>query len=390
MNRKQFYRERLASTLLAILLCMFGGALAGAPVSAQRHPLSDEAFQALSLQLSEKAGIFDSDNLISNESSFLNVVPKLEELARKGEAYIGVGPAQNFTYIAHTEPRIAFILDIRRNNLLLHLYLKQLFQESRDRWDYLSLLFGKPLPRGFVKNPAAAPRELAERFRAFPSERSYFKRNFERAWKTLRKRFPRLVSKGDRMILYRLASNFYLDNLDLKFRSRGRPPRPYYPDFEQLMTAEDPLGQPSHFLGSRLLFRRVKKLQDENRVLPVVGDFSGDKALKAVASEVRSRHLVVSVFYTSNVEFYLFRSGAFFRFLRNVEQLPVDRNSLIVRSYFSYWRPHPQADPGEFVASLLEGIQSLLKQNRKDPYLSYWDLVTRDYIPWRPVPEVGH
>jgi hypothetical protein len=50
-----------------------------------------------------------------------------------GRAYVGVGSEQNFTYIAATRPVIAFIVDIRRGNLDLHLIYKVLFELSADR-----------------------------------------------------------------------------------------------------------------------------------------------------------------------------------------------------------------------------------------------------------------
>jgi hypothetical protein len=71
--------------------------------------------------LSEPGGYFDTDNLVSNEASYVRVVPELVQRKVRGGAYIGVGPDQNFTYIAATRPSIAFILDIRRDNMLLHL-----------------------------------------------------------------------------------------------------------------------------------------------------------------------------------------------------------------------------------------------------------------------------
>src|SRR5436853_1013764 len=73
-------------------------------------------FAALSSRLSEPGGFFDSDNLISNETSYLHVFGKLTEMKVKGGAYVGVGPDQNFTYIAKIRPTRAIIIDIRRDN----------------------------------------------------------------------------------------------------------------------------------------------------------------------------------------------------------------------------------------------------------------------------------
>ena len=94
-----------------------------------------QSFAALSEQLSEPNGDFDTDNLISNESSYLHVMPALEQGGVTGGAYIGVGPDQNFSYIARIRPASAFIIDIRRDNLLLHLLFKALFARiAHARW----------------------------------------------------------------------------------------------------------------------------------------------------------------------------------------------------------------------------------------------------------------
>src|SRR5947209_3962324 len=108
---------------------------------------TDSAFAKLVQRLSEPGGYFDSDNLISNETSYLHVLDGMRRLKVQGGAYIGVGPDQNFSYIAAVRPNIAFMIDIRRDNLLEHLLFKSVFAMSRNRAEYLCLLFGKPLPR---------------------------------------------------------------------------------------------------------------------------------------------------------------------------------------------------------------------------------------------------
>src|SRR5256885_7535669 len=97
-------------------------------------------------ELSEPGGSFDTDNLISNERSYLHVIPAIKERGATGGAYVGVGPDQNFSYIAAARPAIAFIIDVRHDNLLLHLLFKALFHLSETRAEYLSRLFGKRMP----------------------------------------------------------------------------------------------------------------------------------------------------------------------------------------------------------------------------------------------------
>ncbi len=110
------------------------------------HAQTPSGFAAQVAALSEPAGYFDTDNLISNESSYQQVLPDLRRRKVHGGAYVGVGPDQNFTYIAETRPAIAFIIDVRRDNLLLHLLFKALFELSRTRIEYLTQLLGRPVP----------------------------------------------------------------------------------------------------------------------------------------------------------------------------------------------------------------------------------------------------
>ena len=123
--------------------------------SSQRAPLMTRrasrtfpcpAAAALVRRLSDTGGDFDTDNLISNESSYLHPLSTLERLGVRGGAYIGVGPDQNFSLIARVNPSIAFITDIRRDNLLHHLLFKALFEQAQNRTEYVALWLGRAVP----------------------------------------------------------------------------------------------------------------------------------------------------------------------------------------------------------------------------------------------------
>ena len=121
--------------------------------------LSDEAYWRLIEDLSESEGTFPlSDNLVSNEPLFAESVRILRP---GGGAYIGVGPEQNFSYIARLRPAVAFIVDIRRENRNLHFLYKALFEISADRADFVSRLFSRPLPES--RGAAYSVDELFER-----------------------------------------------------------------------------------------------------------------------------------------------------------------------------------------------------------------------------------
>ena len=133
-----YARKSVVASLLVTLM------LVGCPAELQRP---DEAARRpdlaqLTARLSEPGGYFGSDNLVSNELSYQHVLAKLAHMNVAGGAYIGVGPDQNFTYIAQIKPRVAFMLDIRRDSLLQHLVFKAMFVMARNRIEYLCLLFG--------------------------------------------------------------------------------------------------------------------------------------------------------------------------------------------------------------------------------------------------------
>jgi hypothetical protein len=133
---------RYAASSAVLAVALISGALYGiAQPTAQ-------SFASRVERLSEDGGDFDTDNLISNEQSYLDVIPALKTSGVSGGAYVGVGPDQNFSYIAQIRPAIAFIVDIRRDNLLLHLLFKALFASARNRAEYVSLLTGRPAPEG--------------------------------------------------------------------------------------------------------------------------------------------------------------------------------------------------------------------------------------------------
>src|SRR5687768_4887798 len=98
------------------------------------------------LKLSEPAGYFPSDNVVSNETSYLHVLDAMRRLGVKGGAYIGVGPDQNFSYIAAIKPEVAFMFDIRRDAMIEHQLFKAVFAMSRTRLEYLCVLMAKPVP----------------------------------------------------------------------------------------------------------------------------------------------------------------------------------------------------------------------------------------------------
>src|SRR5688572_13586519 len=103
--------NRRAMLMTALL---FLAAPAIAPAQGIPSRLSHQEFWKLVTESSEADGFFQSDNLVSNELTMQQIIPELVKGRSPGGVYLGVGPDQNFTYIAAMRPRAVFIVDIRR------------------------------------------------------------------------------------------------------------------------------------------------------------------------------------------------------------------------------------------------------------------------------------
>src|SRR5678816_613430 len=73
-------------------------------------------------------------------------------------------------------------------------------------------------------------------------------------------------------------------------------------------------------------------LESRNLVVPVVGDFGGTKAIRAVAEYLKPLNTAVSAFYVSNVEQFLDPGSTWQNFCRSVKALPIDDTSVFIRS----------------------------------------------------------
>ena len=375
------HQMRLAA--LASLLLLAPVAPAQREASAKRHHVTaaDSSFGRLIERLSEPGGYFDTDNLISNESAYLHVLGTLHRVGVSGGAYIGVGPDQNFSYIAQLRPTVAYILDIRRDNLLQHLMFKSLFALSRNRLEYLCRLFARPVPRDLHHWDQRSITELI----AYLDETPQQPELVDASLAAVRAKAASLgvpLSDKELATIGRIHATFIDAGPDLRFSSIGRPPRPYYPTYRQLLLEKDLAGRQANYLASEDDFRFLKTLQARNLVVPVVGNFAGAHALREIARDVGARGERVSAFYTSNVEYYLMREGSFDRFAENLKRLPRTARSVVIRSYFGgvFGSPHPQSVPGYYNTQLVQSLDAMLDEYDRGGYRTYLELVTRHHL----------
>jgi hypothetical protein len=326
-------RALLAGLLIAVGLAAAPLRPAGPDVAVTALPsqLSDQQFWRLITQFSEQGGSFHSENFVSNEGRFQYVLPELERRTKPGALYIGVGPEQNFTYIATVRPRMAFIIDIRRGNLREHLLYKALMEMSPDRAGFLSLLFSRERPAGLTATSSA--QDLFAAYDAIPATEANYRRNVAAVteWLTTRRRLP-LSDEDLAGIDYIYRTAFFADGPELGYRLTGQGRNSQHPTYAYLMSMDDGQGRQRSYLATEASFRFLKELQSRNLLVPVVGDFGGPRALPAIAKYARDAGTMVSAFYLSNVEQYLMKDGTWRTFCATVSSMPLDASSTFIRS----------------------------------------------------------
>jgi hypothetical protein len=313
---------RLAVVLSAVLL----SASACSPRSSLPAALSDREFWGLIEALSEPAGTFTlSDNLVSNEPHYADTIRLLRP---RGGAYIGVGPEQNFSYIAGLRPAMAFIVDIRRENLDVHLLYKALFELSTDRADFVARLFSRPRPAGLQSS--ATSDEIFNRYDSAAPSLEQFTRTATAVRERLRITHGLPLTEADSEWIDRVLRAFYTDGPTIDYYG-SRAVDAVRPSFRQLMTAKDMFGRSRSFLATEETFRFVKKLQSRNLILPVVGDFAGRSAIRRVGDYLRAHGERVHAFYGSNVGVYLTNQQTY-AFCANLATLPATSRTWFIDS----------------------------------------------------------
>lgn len=340
----------------------------------------DAELGPLMARLSEAPGDFPSDNFVSNETSYLDVAPALRDPSLRGRAYVGVGPEQNYTYLALTEPAVAYVVDLRRDNMLEHLVLRGCFEVGETRAEFLSALLARhPVaagsqgtgPESAAASETFAP--LAAAFASAPPNRALLEEGVARS-RALLDRLHVVRAAGDDEGIARIHEAFFARGLSIAFemKNSGLP----FPTLGRVLAERDPAGAQSSFLASEERYGRVRRIVLANRVVPVVGDFGGRHALTAVAEDMRARGLLLGVLYASNVEQYLFDAHTHAAFVDNVRAMPRDDASLVVRVWLDPARPHPLQRPGHRTTSLTAGATAFVERAAARRYRSYWEVVT--------------
>jgi hypothetical protein len=326
---KRAHLARLGFACLATIALAAPGLHLAAQGPALPARLEDREFWRLVSVLSEPDGFFEDENYVSNELGYQRSMRRLRDAVSPGGAFVGVGPEQNFAYIAAIRPHIAFIVDIRRQNLVQHLMYKALFDLSKDRADYLSRLFSRPRPGGLDSGSSATA--LLAAFAAVAPDRALFDETHAAMLAVFTSRGFALTP-ADLASLRKVFTAFFELGPEVRYIFRGTSE--LHPTYAQMVTAADEAGQVWSYLGSAEIFEQVRSMQERNLIVPVVGDFAGPKALRSIGDYLRDHGAAVSVFYASNVESYLFAAGTSKAFYDSLDAMPRDPAALFVRAFF--------------------------------------------------------
>jgi hypothetical protein len=310
-----------------VLAIALAPALAQRPADTLPVKFTDAQFWRMITDFSEPGGRFPYENFVSNEANYQMVIPDVKRQIKPGGVYLGVAPEQNFTYIAAVQPKIAFIFDIRRQNLIELLMYKALFEMSADRADFVSKLFSRKRPTGLTT--AASARALFDAFVPVQPDQQLYSETLQAMKDRLIKQHQFKLTGDDESKIDYIFSVFFRGGPRMDYAFASPSPNSFVPSYYNLMISTDRAGQNWAYLANEENYRFVRTMQQMNLIVPIVGDFAGPKAIKAVAQYLRDHNAAVTVFYISNVEDYLSPSWASYR--SNLEALPVESTGLFIR-----------------------------------------------------------
>lgn len=377
-NAQKVAGRTIASLAVAAAIAFAPAARASAQALPSR--LDDSTFWKLIADYSEPGGYFRSDNFVSNEMAFQYVIPTLLQTTKPGGVYLGVGPDQNFTYIVALRPKLSFIFDIRRGNLQEQLLYKAVIELSENRADFLSRLFSRPRPPGL--DTAASADALLNAYAAIPASDTLYQRNLKavKDWLTAHHHFA--LGDSDVAGIEYVYSAFSEAGPELTYNfGNGRGGYGGFgrgmPTYAELMVQTDGQGVHRSYIANEANYRALRDAEMNNAIVPLVGNFAGDKAIKAVAAYLKERGATVTAFYLSNVEQYLWNASDDGRkFFGNVGALPLDSTSTFIRAVFNGGGFRGGGGGGGMRGpTLLASMMDQLKAFNEGRINSYYDVI---------------
>jgi len=311
---------RLRTALVVAIAILVSAIVPTRAADTLPQQLSDAAFGKMITDFSEPDGFYQYVVITSNETAYQEVLPQLTRAIAPAGTYLGVGPEQNFTYIAALRPKIAFIIDIRRDMMIEHLMYKAVFEMSADRADFVGNLFSRKRPESLTAESSVAA--IFQAYARVLGDSMLAEAHLKDIFARLKTTHGFTLSADDERRLRTIYLTFLREGV-LRFNSSIESP-----GYTALMTATDGQGKNWSFLASTENYDRVRAMQQKNLIVPLVGDFGGPKTVRMTGQYLRDHGAIVNLFYLSNVEDYI--QPVIQGYMRNIAGLPVDSSSLFI------------------------------------------------------------
>jgi hypothetical protein len=318
---------RISLTLLCLLALPGVARLSVKAADTLPAQYTDAEFWRMVTEFSETGGDYQFENFVSNEISYQEVLPELSRLVKPGGVYFGVASEQNFTYIDVVRPKVAFIFDVRRQNTLQLLMYKALFEIADNRADFVSLLFSRKRPAGLGANSTAAA--LFQAYAEAKPDPQLYAATLQAIKDRLIRQHRFTLSATDQQKLEYVFNVFYRGGPRMDYGFASTAPNPFVPSYHALAVTNDGRGKNWVYLNREESYKHIREMQQKNLIVPLVGDFTGVKAIRTVSQYVKDRGATLSVFYISNVEDYI--QPRWSDYLSNLALLPTDNSTLLIR-----------------------------------------------------------
>jgi hypothetical protein len=146
-----------------------------------------------------------------------------------------------------------------------------------------------------------------------------------------------------------------------------------YPTIGRLIAIKSRSGRPGHWLANDRLYATVRRLHVADSILPVVADWAGTQAMIKIAAYLSEMRRPVGCVYVSDVEFFLFRSGSFDRFVANLARLTIAPEAVIVRSS-TREIDHPERLDGNSSTTIVRSLPAFLEAAKSGRFRRWEDL----------------
>jgi hypothetical protein len=252
------------------------------------------------------------------------------------------------------------------------LLYKALIELSRDRAEFLSHLFSRPRPADLDRHLSAGA--LITAYAAAAPDETLYRRNLTAVVRRLTRDHHFALTSDDLISLNYVYRAFFSDGPATQYFV-ARAPNLRFPTYGELLQETDANGEAHGYLATEQNYRMLKDFEQRNLLVPIVGDFAGDKALPGVAHYLREHELHVAAFYVSNVEVYLFsQPPAWRRFYAHLVTLPTDEQSVLIRSYNL---PTTAQATRIRLATVLDSIEDLVRAVNDGSIRTYADVIAR-------------